>query len=130
MMNAAAPPQADTEQIGRFVRALLRYADDGTFVSLRAFYENANDVFAIRAHQLSSDLMPLVGAAADLATRSARAERPHHSKADREQHPVGRVGKPEDIAEACLFLAERAGFITGQNLVVDGGMTVKMIYAE
>jgi NAD(P)-dependent dehydrogenase (short-subunit alcohol dehydrogenase family) len=61
---------------------------------------------------------------------SARAERPHHSKADREQHPVGRVGKPEDIAEACLFLAERAGFITGQNLVVDGGMTVKMIYAE
>lgn len=49
---------------------------------------------------------------------------------DHEQHPVGRVGRPEDIAEACLFLADadRAGFITGQNLVVDGGMTIKMIY--
>lgn len=49
---------------------------------------------------------------------------------DHKQHPVGRVGKPEDIAEACLFLAsnEAAGFITGQNLIVDGGMTRKMIY--
>lgn len=49
---------------------------------------------------------------------------------DHEQHPAGRVGRPEDIAEACLFLADadRAGFITGQNLVVDGGMTIKMIY--
>jgi NAD(P)-dependent dehydrogenase (short-subunit alcohol dehydrogenase family) len=49
---------------------------------------------------------------------------------DHKQHPVGRVGKPEDIAEACLFLASNtaAGFITGHNLVVDGGMTRKMIY--
>jgi NAD(P)-dependent dehydrogenase (short-subunit alcohol dehydrogenase family) len=51
---------------------------------------------------------------------------------DHAQHPCGRVGRPEDIAEACLFLADssRAGFITGQNLSIDGGMTVKMIYAE
>jgi NAD(P)-dependent dehydrogenase (short-subunit alcohol dehydrogenase family) len=61
---------------------------------------------------------------------SARAEQPQHSERDREQHPVGRVGKPEDIAQACLFLAENAAFITGQNLIVDGGMTVKMIYEE
>ncbi|MCC6487685.1 MAG: SDR family oxidoreductase [Candidatus Hydrogenedentes bacterium] len=52
------------------------------------------------------------------------------SKRDHAQHPVGRVGKPEDIAQACLFLADsdKSGFITGQNLIVDGGMTVKMIY--
>jgi NAD(P)-dependent dehydrogenase (short-subunit alcohol dehydrogenase family) len=61
---------------------------------------------------------------------SKRQERPLHSERDRLQHPVGRVGRPEDIAEACLFLAESAGFITGQNLIVDGGMTVKMIYEE
>ncbi len=61
---------------------------------------------------------------------SARAEQPQHSERDREQHPVGRVGKPEDVAEACLFLAENAAFITGQNLIIDGGMTVKMIYEE
>lgn len=56
---------------------------------------------------------------------------PHHSEQDNAQHPVGRVGTPTDIAEAALFLASpAAGFITGQNFVVDGGMTVKMIYVE
>lgn len=49
---------------------------------------------------------------------------------DHAQQPVGRVGRPEDVAAACVFLAasEESGFITGQNLVLDGGMTVKMIY--
>jgi len=61
---------------------------------------------------------------------SERAETPVHSERDRLQHPVGRVGKPEDVAEACLFLAEQAGFVTGHNFVIDGGMTVKMIYEE
>jgi len=61
---------------------------------------------------------------------SGRSKKPVHSKRDREQHPVGRVGTPDDIAEACLFLSESAGFITGQNLIIDGGMTVKMIYEE
>lgn len=51
---------------------------------------------------------------------------------DHSQHPVGRVGRPEDVAAACLFLAdpEQSGFMTGQNLVLDGGMTVKMQYIE
>lgn len=62
---------------------------------------------------------------------SSRAVTPYHSERDRLQHPVGRVGVPDDIAKACLYLAgSDAGFITGQNLVVDGGMTVKMIYEE
>jgi NAD(P)-dependent dehydrogenase (short-subunit alcohol dehydrogenase family) len=60
--------------------------------------------------------------------KASKARKPHHSKADREQHPVGRVGVPEDVAKACRFIAEDAGFMTGQNLVLDGGMTVKMIY--
>ena len=61
---------------------------------------------------------------------SPRAETPVHSERDRLQHPVGRVGRPEDIAEACRFLAEHASFMTGQNITLDGGMTVKMIYEE
>lgn len=59
-----------------------------------------------------------------------RAQEPLHSERDRLQHPVGRVGTPDDVAQACLFLAEQAGFMTGQNLTLDGGMTVKMIYEE
>ena len=59
--------------------------------------------------------------------KASQAETPRHSKADREQHPVGRVGRPEDIAEACLYIAS-AGFMTGQTITIDGGMTVKMIY--
>lgn len=54
-----------------------------------------------------------------------------HREIDRDQHPVGRVGHPEDIAAMAAFLlSDKAGFITGQNLVVDGGMTRRMIYAE
>ena len=49
------------------------------------------------------------------------------SEEDHAQHPVGRVGEPSDIADAVLYLAD-AGFVTGQVLVVDGGMTRKMIY--
>ena len=60
---------------------------------------------------------------------SGRAKEPHHSKADNDQHPAGRVGVPDDIAKACLFLADSADFMTGQNITIDGGMTVKMIYA-
>ena len=49
--------------------------------------------------------------------------------ADARQQPAGRVGRPEDIAEAVLFLcSEKAGFITGENLCIDGGMTKLMIY--
>lgn len=51
------------------------------------------------------------------------------SPGDHEQHFSKRVGKPEDIAQACLFLAKRENnFITGTQLVIDGGMTRKMIY--
>ena len=51
------------------------------------------------------------------------------SRKDHAQHPVGRAGRPEDVGELAAFLiSDRAGFITGQNFVADGGMTRKMIY--
>lgn len=47
------------------------------------------------------------------------------------QHPVGRVGNPMDIANMVLFLcSEKAGFITGENVCIDGGMTRQMIYHD
>lgn len=53
------------------------------------------------------------------------------SPRDHTQHPVGRVGQPQDIAELTAYLlSTAAGFVTGANFTVDGGMTRKMIYAE
>lgn len=52
-----------------------------------------------------------------------------YTGADAIQHPAGRVGKPEDIADMVLYLcSDRAGFITGENICIDGGMTRQMIY--
>jgi NAD(P)-dependent dehydrogenase (short-subunit alcohol dehydrogenase family) len=50
--------------------------------------------------------------------------------ADHAQHPTGRVGTVEDVAAATAWLlSSNAAFVTGQELIVDGGMTRKMIYA-
>ncbi|MDG5787696.1 SDR family oxidoreductase [Evansella sp. AB-P1] len=50
-------------------------------------------------------------------------------KVDHDQHLSKRVGKPEDIFRACLYLTDPENdFVTGENIVVDGGMTRKMIY--
>jgi NAD(P)-dependent dehydrogenase (short-subunit alcohol dehydrogenase family) len=53
-------------------------------------------------------------------------------KKDHQQHPAGRVGKPEDVAELVGWLLDgkRSGFVTAANFVIDGGMTRKMIYEE
>ena len=63
-----------------------------------------------------------------IETKDYRALR----RKDHSQHPAGRVGKPEDIAEIVGWLLDgkRSGFVTGANFVVDGGMTRKMIYEE
>lgn len=47
------------------------------------------------------------------------------------QHPAGRVGNPMDIANMALYLcSHKAGFITGENICIDGGMTRQMIYHD
>ncbi|BCS55383.1 SDR family oxidoreductase [Geobacter sp. SVR] len=63
--------------------------------------------------------------------KSTRRSPPALSAGDHAQHPAGRVGRPEDVAALAAYLiSAEAGFVTGQNFVVDGGMTRKMIYAE
>ena len=51
---------------------------------------------------------------------------------DHAQHPTGRVGKPDDVAELVAWLldGERSGSVTGADFIIDGGMTRKMIYEE
>lgn len=61
--------------------------------------------------------------------KKSKAQQIEISDADHLQHPAGRVGKAEDIANMVLFLLNPENdFITGQNFVIDGGMTKKMIY--
>lgn len=63
--------------------------------------------------------------------KASRRQDPALKPGDHAQHPAGRVGTPEDVARAVLFLTDPANtFITGVNLVLDGGMTRKMIYLE
>ncbi|MDK8463500.1 SDR family oxidoreductase [Marinobacter sp. SS13-12] len=53
------------------------------------------------------------------------------SASDHEQHPSGRVGTPADVAAMVAYLVSpEARFVTGQNFVIDGGMTRKMIYED
>lgn len=52
-----------------------------------------------------------------------------YALADHQQHPAGRIGLPQDVANLVIYLlSDAAAFITGQNYVIDGGMTKKMIY--
>jgi NAD(P)-dependent dehydrogenase (short-subunit alcohol dehydrogenase family) len=61
--------------------------------------------------------------------KSSLARQAPLSEADHKQHPAGRVGRPEDIAALVAWLvSDEAGFVTGANYAVDGGMTRKMIY--
>ncbi|SEM07541.1 hypothetical protein SAMN05428989_2976 [Pseudoxanthomonas sp. GM95] len=68
--------------------------------------------------------------ATDAWRAPARRRTPKLSKADHAQHPVGRVGTPEDIAHLAvqLLAPSLSGFVTGQEFIVDGGMTRKMQY--
>ena len=61
--------------------------------------------------------------------KSATRRTPTLTDADHAQHPAGRVGQPDDIAAMVEFLAfGESGFMTGANVMIDGGMTRKMIY--
>ncbi|WP_211242243.1 SDR family oxidoreductase [Paracoccus gahaiensis] len=102
-------------------------------------YAAAKGALVAMTHALAVSLGPEVRANCILPgwietgpwQKSANRSDPAHSARDRDQHPVGRVGRVEDIAGLVVWLAsEEAGFITGQRFVVDGGMGVRMIYEE
>ena len=59
------------------------------------------------------------------------SENPNHSETDEKQHPAGRVGRASDISDMALYLCgDKAGFITGENITIDGGMSRLMVYHD
>jgi NAD(P)-dependent dehydrogenase (short-subunit alcohol dehydrogenase family) len=91
-------------------------------------YAAAKGGIVALTHALAISLGPRVRVNA-IAPGWIAAEDAPLSREDHAQHPAGRVGRPADVAEAVLYLAT-AGFVTGQVLILDGGMTRRMIYAE
>jgi NAD(P)-dependent dehydrogenase (short-subunit alcohol dehydrogenase family) len=89
-------------------------------------------------HALAVSLAPRVRVNAvspgwiDVSARGPGRRQAELRPLDHEQHPAGRVGRPEDVAELVTLLLRgtRTGFVTGAEFVTDGGMTRKMIYAE
>lgn len=61
--------------------------------------------------------------------KEADREKVEHREKDKAQHPAGRVGRPADVAHTVNWLLG-SGFVTGQAINVDGGMTAKMIYRD
>jgi NAD(P)-dependent dehydrogenase (short-subunit alcohol dehydrogenase family) len=125
-------------------------ASDGAIVNIcstRAFMSEPNTeaysaskggVFAL-THALAMSLQPHVRVNSispgwiDVSSwqKKSRRKTPVWAEKHHLQHPAGRIGKPEDVAELCWFLlSDKSEFITGQNFMVDGGMTKKMIYEE
>lgn len=103
-----------------------------------AYSASKGGVFSL-THALAMSLQPNVRVNCispgwiDVSSWKKRSKRktPVWAEKHHLQHPAGRIGKPEDVAELCWFLlSDQSDFITGQNFTVDGGMTKKMIYEE
>lgn len=95
-----------------------------------AYYNSTKAALIHLTRQLAFELAPSVRvnaiAPGIVRTQLARALWEEHEQQLKEAMPLGRIGEPQDIADAVLFLAgDRASWITGQSLVVDGGAMVR-----
>lgn len=129
--------------MSRFAAPLMRAAGGGAIINIastraimsepggEAYGASKGGLIAL-THALANSLGPAIRVNSIMAGWINTGSEAELREADHAQHPVGRVGRTEDVAQGCLFLAspEQSGFITGESLVIDGGMTRKMIYVE
>lgn len=91
-------------------------------------YSAANGAMISLTHALSVSLAGKVRVNA-ISPGWIDTQNANWTDADKKQHPAGRIGKPEDIAKMAMYLCSKnAGFITGQNFTIDGGMSKLMTY--
>ncbi len=97
-------------------------ASKGAIVALtrQMAIDYANDDIRVNAVSPGTVDTPMLDAAVAVAPDEEKSRRGFDSI-----HPIGRVGRSEEIAQACLYLAsDEASFVTGSNLMIDGGYTV------
>ncbi|MBQ0065049.1 MAG: SDR family oxidoreductase [Firmicutes bacterium] len=93
-------------------------------------YASAKGGISALTHALAVSLGPKVRVNS-IAPGWIETDGVEYSGADAKQQPVGRVGNPKDISNMVLFLcSDKAGFITGENITIDGGMMHQMIYHD
>ena len=122
MTRAAVPLMGEGASIVNMLSTRAFMSEKNT----EAYAASKGGLFGL-THALAVSLGPKIrvnGIAPGWITRDADLRPEDHA-----QHPAGRVGRPEDVAKAVLYLAS-AGFVTGEVLTLDGGMSRKMIYAE
>jgi NAD(P)-dependent dehydrogenase (short-subunit alcohol dehydrogenase family) len=119
--------------------AIVNLASTRAFMSqpnTEAYSASKGGVFGL-THALAASLAPDVRVncispgwiATQAWQKPSRRSEPDLAPEDHEQHWSGRVGNPNDIAGMAIYLlSDLAGFITGANITIDGGMTRKMIY--
>lgn len=110
--------------------SIINIASTRAFMSepnTEAYAASKGGLFAL-THALAMSLGPEIRVNS-ISPGWIETQNKKHSKAEHEQHPAGRIGKPEDVAQQVLYLiSDQANFMTGANIVLDGGMTRKMIY--
>lgn len=80
--------------------------------------------YGVRSNVLSAGTIQTGSRREEMENTEGRASESDAHQRWLDQYPLGRFGKPEEVADTALFLAsERASFITGENLVLDGGLT-------
>lgn len=122
MTRAAVPLMGEGASIVNMLSTRAFMSEKNT----EAYAASKGGLFGL-THALAVSLGPKIrvnGIAPGWITRDTDLRPDDHA-----QHPVGRVGRPEDVAKAVLYLAS-AGFVTGEVLTLDGGMSRKMTYAE
>ena len=118
--------------------SIINLSSTRAFMSQRdtESYSAAKGGITSLTHAMAMSLAPRVRVNAiapgwiDTREDSLAGGEPLYTRADIVQHPSGRVGRPEDVVRAALFLAdEKNSFINGETLIIDGGMSRRMIYA-
>lgn len=108
------------------VRAQLGYSNDSCYIAAKGGVESFTRALAVELGADRIRVNCIAPGAIETDFNRSRLQDPVIRQMTLQSIPLGRIGIPEDVAEAALFLAsDRAAFITGVTISVDGGQVIK-----